>query len=126
MNSGMDRLTKGKYMTQSLLFAVAVAGALTFAGSAFAGDAELSPRAKAQADSLRKASGTTTTEVNLATNRPTGNAKAWNLAQSFRKVRSTGPSIDLAHGPRPTFSPKDPRYEYELRRLQEVQIAPLK
>ena len=112
-------------MKRSLLLAVAVAGVLTFVGNTFAGDPLHSPKAKALADSLRKvpavASG-----VNLATDRPIGNARAWELANSLRTVPSTGRSIDLAHGPRPTLSPKDPRYDQELRRLQEVQVAPLK
>jgi hypothetical protein len=43
-------------------------------------------------------------------------------------VPSTGRSIDLAHGPRPLLSPKDPRYETALRELrqQQFQVAPLK
>ena len=114
-------------MKRSLLFAVAVVGVLTFAGNTFAGDALLSPKAKALADSLRKvpavASG-----VNLAIDRPIGNARAWELERSLRTVPSTGRSIDLAHGPRPLLSPKDPRYEMALRELwqQQFQVAPLK
>lgn len=52
--------------------------------------------------------------------------KAIAQAESLRKVPSTGPRIDLMHGPRPTLSPKDPRYDQELRRLLEIQVAPLK
>jgi hypothetical protein len=35
-------------------------------------------------------------------------------------------TTDLAHGPTPTMSPKDPRYAQALQELREVQIAPLK
>ena len=50
------------------------------------------------------------------------------LAYSLRKVPSTGPSIDLAHAPRPTLSPKDPGFEAEWRANAErqFQIAPVK
>jgi hypothetical protein len=111
-------------MKRSLLFAVAVAGFLALAGNTFAGDALLSPKAKALADSLSKVPGTTTDMLDRAV-KP-GSPKAIAQAHSLRKVPSTGPSIDLAHGPRPTLSPKDPRYDQALRRLQEVQVAPLK
>ena len=107
-----------------ILLAAAVAVAFTAANRAQAGEPLLSPRA--QANQPRMVSGTSANDVNLATNRPAGNAKAWELAQSLKKVPSTGQTIDLAHGPRPTLSPKDPRYEQEARRLQEVQITPLK
>ena len=107
-------------MKRSLLFAVAVAGVLTLAGNTFAGDAVLSPKAKELADSLRKIPGTTTDMADRSIK--LGSPKA----QESRKVASTGPSIDLAHGPRPTLSPKDPRYDQELRRLREIQVAPLK
>ena len=117
-------------MKTNILLAIAVAGAFGLAASAHAGDALLSPKAQALADSLKKVPGTSVNQPNLATNRPVGNAKAWELAQSLRKVPSTGPSIDLAHAPRPTMSPKDPRYEVALRenatKQLEVQIAPLK
>jgi hypothetical protein len=110
-----------------LLVAAVAAVTLNATLSAQAAEPLLSPRAKAFADSLRKVP-SATSGVDLAANRPMGNAKAWALAQSFRKVPSTGPSVDLAHGPRPLFSPKDPRYETALRKLrqQQFQIAPLK
>src|SRR6266545_4017514 len=108
-------------MKKTLLFAVAVAGVLSFAASANAGEPLLSPRAKAQADSLRKVPGTTTDMVDRSV-KP-GSPKGIAMAQESRRVPSTSPSIDLAHGPRPTLSPKDPRYDQELRRLQEVQVA---
>ena len=111
-------------MKRTLLLAVAAAGFFTLATSANAADAVMSPKAKALADSLRKVPGTTIDMVDRSVK--LGSPKAIALAESLRKVPSTGSSIDLAHGPRPTLSPKDPRYDQELRRLQEVQVAPLK
>ena len=115
-------------MKKMILLAVAVAGVFTLAATASA-EPLYSPKAKALADSLKKVPAATS-DVNLALDRPTGNAKAWELARSFRSVPSTGPSIDLAHAPRPTMSPKDPRYEAALlanaTSAAEVQIAPLK
>jgi len=57
-----------------------------------------------------------------------GSPKGRELAYSLRRVPSTGLNVDLAHGPRPTMSPKDPRYETALRELRakEFQVAPLK
>ena len=112
---------------KNLLVAAAAVVTLNATLSAQAAEPLLSPKAKALADSLRKvpavASG-----VNLAIDRPIGNARAWELKRSFRTVPSTGRSIDLAHGPRPLLSPKDPRYEMALRELrqQQFQVAPLK
>lgn len=111
-------------MKRSLLFAVAVAGVLTLAGSTFAGDAVLSPKAKELADSLRIVPGTTTDMFDRSLK--AGSPKGIELATSLRKVPRIGPRIDLAHGPRPTRSPKDWSYYQELRRLQEIQVAPLK
>lgn len=95
--------------------------------SAQAGEPLMSPRAKELAHSLRKVP-SAPSDVNLATNRPIGNAKAWELARSLRTVPSTGPSIDIAHAPRPTLSPKDPRFETAWRANAErqFQIAPVK
>ncbi len=113
-------------MNRSLLFVIVAAGVLSLAGNTFAGDAVLSPKAQALADSLRKVPVASEKTPDLAANRPAGNAKGWELARSFRRVPSTGPSIDLAHGPRPTFSPKDPRYQREFRHMHQIEIAPLK
>ena len=111
-----------------ILLAAAVLVAFTAANRAQAGEPLLSPRA--QGNQTRMVSGMSANDVNLALDRPTGNAKAWELARSFRSVPSTGPSIDLAHAPRPTMSPKDSRYEAALLAnavsAPEVQIAPLK
>ena len=109
-----------------ILLAAAVVSALTFTASANAGEPLLSPKAQEQANSLRKVPAAS--YVNLAANRPIGSAKAWELARSLRSVPSTGPSLDLAHAPRPTMSPKDPRYETALREnaTKTFQVAPLK
>lgn len=113
-------------MKKIILLAVAAVGAFTFTASAQTGEPLLSPRAKE--NQIRVVSGTSTSDVNLATNRPAGNAKAWALAQSLKKTPSTGDNIDLAHAPRPTLSPKDPRYETVLRQNAEknFQVAPVK
>lgn len=100
---------------------------LTAVNSGSAAEPLLSPKAKALADSLWKVPAVHN-DVDLAKDRPIGNAKAWDLARSFRTVPSTGSSVDLAHGPRPLLSPKDPRYETALRELRakEFYVAPLK
>lgn len=117
---------KENIMKKTILLAVAAVGAFTFASSVQAGEPLLSPRA--QANQIRVVAGTSASDVNLATNRPVGNAKAWELAQSLKRVPSTGNNIDLAHAPRPTMSPKDPRYETALREnaTKNFQVAPLK
>lgn len=110
-----------------ILAAAAAAAVLTGINTASAAEPLLSPKAKALANSTRTVLGTSTT-VDQVKDRPTGNAKAWELARSFRTVPSVGPNIDLAHGPRPLLSPKDPRYESALReqRTTTFQVAPLK
>ena len=57
-----------------------------------------------------------------------GSPKGRELACSLRNILSTGPSVDLAHGPRPKMSPKDLRYEAALHELhaRKFQVAPLK
>jgi len=77
-------------MKKMILLAVAAAGIFTLAASAQAGEPLYSPKAKALADSLKKVPAVTS-DVNLALDRPAGNAKAWELARSFRSVPSTGP-----------------------------------
>ena len=108
-----------------LVAAAAVALGVTL--SAQAGEPLLSPRAKEQAYSLRTVPAAPN-QVNLALNRPAGNAKAWELAQSLRTVPSSGPSIDIAHAPRPTLAPRDPRFEAAWRANAEsqFQVAPVK
>jgi hypothetical protein len=109
-----------------LLVAAAAVVTLSVTLSAQAAEPLLSPKAKALADSLRKVPGTTPDMIDRSV--LPGTPKGRDLAHSLRKVPSTGPSIDLAHGPRPTLSPKDPRYEQAARELrqQQFQVAPLK
>lgn len=111
-------------MKRTLLIALAVAGVLTYVETTRADDAVMSPKAKALADSLKKVPGTTPDLIDRSVK--AGSPRAIAQAESLRRVPSTSPTIDLAHGPRPMLSPKDPRYAQELRRLQESQVAPLK
>ncbi|MCL4789206.1 MAG: hypothetical protein KJ070_20825 [Verrucomicrobia bacterium] len=113
-------------MKAKLLLAAATLAILTAVNSASAAEPLLSPKAKALADSLRTVPGSTTDMIDRSV--VPGSPKGRELAYSLRKVPSTGPSVDLAHGPRPTMSPKDPRYETALRELRakEFYVAPLK
>ena len=110
-----------------LLVAAAAVVTLNLAQSVQAAEPVLSPKAAQLQHELRKVP-IAPSEVYLIKDRPIGNAKARELARSLRTVPSTGSSSDLAHGPRPMLSPKDPRYETALRELrqQKFQIAPLK
>lgn len=113
-------------MKKNMLLAIAAAGIFTLAASAQAGEPLHSPKGQEQAYSLRKVPGTTPDMIDRSVK--AGSPKAIELANSLRKVPSTGNSIDLAHAPRPTMSPKDPRFETALRAnaQREFQIAPLK
>lgn len=117
---------KDEDMKINLLLAVATLAILTAVNSASAVEPLLSPKAKAQADSLRTVPGSTKDMIDRSVG--PGSPKGRELAYSLRKVPSTGPSVDLAHGPRPTMSPKDPRYDTALRELRakEFYVAPLK
>jgi hypothetical protein len=112
-------------MKIKLLLAAAVA-VLTAVNTASATEPLHSPKGKEFADSLRTVPGSTTDTIDRGV--LPGSPKSRELANSLRKVARTGPSVDLAHGPRPTMSPKDPRYEAALRELRakEFQVAPLK
>ena len=81
----------------------------------------LSPRA--QANQIHVVAGSTYADT--TTIRPAGNARAWESARSLMKAPGMD-TTDLAHGPTPTMSPKDPNYAQALREMREVQIAPLK
>jgi hypothetical protein len=111
-----------KNMDKVLLAAV-VAVALTTINYAKAGGALLSPRA--QGNQIYTVTGSSAGDPDLLANRPAGNASAWALARSSQKAPGMD-TTDLAHGPRPAMSPKDPRYAQALREMREVQIAPLK
>lgn len=113
-------------MKTTLLLAAATVALLTVVNTASAAEPLHSPKGKALADSLRTVPGSTTDMIDRSVG--PGSPKGRELAYSLRKVPSTGPSVDLAHGPRPLLSPKDPRYETALRELRakEFQVAPLK
>lgn len=113
-------------MKTSLLIAITT---LTsgLASQAFAGDVLLSARAALLAHEFRKVP-SAAVDPNLVGNIQHGSAKARQLAYELRKVPGTGRDIDLAHAPRPTLSPKDPRYEVVLREnaMHAFQVAPMK
>lgn len=113
-------------MKTKLLLAATTLAILTAVNSTSAAEPRLSPRAKALADSLRTVPGSTMDMVDRAVR--SSSPRGRELAYSLRKVPGTGSGIDLAHGPRPTMSPKDPRYETALRELRAraFQVAPLK
>ena len=58
----------------------------------------------------------------------TASPKLRQMIDDSRGVASTGPTIDYAHAPRPTLSPKDPRFEaaWRANAEREFQVAPLK
>jgi len=72
--------------------------------------------------------GSSVGDPDLLKDRPSGNAKAWELARSLRKLPNLGSSVDLVHSSRPTMSPKDPRFETAWRENagSQFQNAPLK
>lgn len=109
----------------SLLLAAAATVTLNLATQA--AESTASPRSAQLRRELRTVP-RMTTDINLATNRPVGNAKAWSLARDLRKGPVIGPEIDLAHAPRPTLSPKDPRFEIVRREnaVRQFKVAPLK
>jgi len=117
---------KEDIMKKTILLAVAAAGIFTLTVSAQAGEPLLSPRAQEQANSLKTVPGTSHDMIDRSVK--IGSPKQIALAESLRKVPSTGNNVDLAHAPRPTLSPKDPRYETALREnaTKTFQVAPLK
>ena len=113
-------------MKTTPLLAAATVALLTVVNTATAAEPLHSPKGTALADSLLTVSGSTTDMIDRSF--LPGTPKGRELVYSLRKVPSIGPSVDLAHGPRPLLSPKDPRYETALRELRarEFQIALLK
>jgi len=112
-----------------LLVAAAAVATVTTTFSARAGEPLLSPRAQSNQTRTVPA-GTSANDPDLIRdfqNRP-GSPKSKQLADSVRTIPGSGPSIDLAHAPRPTLSPKDSRYEAALREnaMKKFEIAPLK
>ena len=111
-------------MKNPLLLAATAATLLTAFNTVSAGEPAQSPRAKS--NQIRTIEGVTDDKLDRAIQ--PGTPKSRDLAESLHRVPRTGPSIDLAHGPRPNLSPKDPRYDQVARelRVMEFQVAPLK
>ena len=107
-------------MKKTLLLAATVAGIFTFVVSAPAGDALLSPKAKALLDSLRTVPGTTPDLIDRSVR--AGSPKALDLAHAQRKVPGTTADMLVRNGPAapPRLLANEPW------RLQQVQVAPLK
>ncbi|MGE3312723.1 MAG: hypothetical protein AB7O66_22365 [Limisphaerales bacterium] len=111
-------------MKTALVLTAAAATLLSTMNTAQADEPLLSPRAKA--NQIRTVTGTSKDKLDRSIT--SGSPKGIAMAESLRKVASAGPTVDLAHGPSPTLSPKDPRYEQAVRELREAQfqVAPLK
>jgi hypothetical protein len=124
-NRRRGRHNQIKYMknTNKVLMAAVVAVALSMVNYAKADGAFLSPRA--QGNQIQIVAGSSVDASNPLTNRPTGNVRGSASARSLATTPGMD-TTDLASGPRPTMSPKDPRYAQALQELREVQIAPLK
>ena len=106
---------KTKQATMKTLTPIALVAVIAALGSTVCvAQCSLSPKAAEFRNELRKVPASPN-EVDLVSNRPAGNAAGWSLAKDFRKVPSTGRDVNLAHGPRPAFAPKDPRYDAALR-----------
>lgn len=58
----------------------------------------------------------------------TASPKLRYLIDDSRGVASAGATVDYAHAPRPTLSPKDPRFEaaWRANAEREFQVAPVK
>jgi len=114
-------------MKKTILLAVAVAGAFTLAASAQASDVFMSPRAQAQADSLKKVPATASDTIDHTV--MYGTPKSIDLARSSHRVAGTNNDVDFARAPRPNMSPRSPGYDAAWRANafdQQIQVAPLK
>ena len=121
----LSQQTERMKKINKILMVVVVATAFTAVNRAQADEPFLSPRAKA--NQIRHApSGSSINDPDLVKDRPAGNARAWAQTHRLQATPGAASTVDLAHGPRPTISPKDPRYEQEARRLRELQVAPIK
>jgi hypothetical protein len=110
-----------------LLAAAAAVATLTLTASAQTAGPLFSPRGADLRHELRKAP-SAPSDIDLTKDRPNGNARGAEHARSLRTVPSSGRSIDLAHAPRPTLSPRDPRFESAWREnaIEQFQVAPVK
>lgn len=115
-------------MKKTLILAVAVVSAFTFAASAHAGDVVMSPKAQEQADSHKTVSGTTPDMVDRSIH--SGSPKQVELAKSLHRTSGQSSSVDLAHAPRPNLPVKDANYDVAWREnalnQSNIQVAPLK
>ena len=100
-------------MKTNLLLMSAIAAALTLAGSAFAGDALLSPRAQDLQDSLRKVP--STTEPNMVPSSMLASPRLAEQQASMRRVPASNTGNELIQAAHPTLAPKDPRNHVALR-----------
>jgi len=118
---------------KKILMAILVAAAFTTASRATADEPFLSPRAKANQPHYAPA-GSSVNDVNLVTNRPAGNAKAWAQAQSSRTVPGTtgAASVGLvsvgyrAVGADGIAASPKVRQQLDERGTQPIMVAPLK
>ena len=107
-------------MKKTILLAATVAGIFTFVASAHAGDAILSPKAKAFADSLRTVPGTTPDLIDRSVR--AGSPKGLELTNAQRKAPGTTTDMLVRNGPAapPRLLANEPG------RVQKFQVAPLK
>lgn len=114
-------------MKKTLILAVAVVSAFTFAASARAGDVVMSPKAQEQADSHKTVSGTTPDMIDRSFQ---GSPKQAEFAKSLHRTSGQSSSVDLAHAPRPNLPAKDSNYDVAWREnalnQSNIQVAPLK
>ena len=108
-----------------VVVAAAAVVALNFTLTARAVEPLLTPRA--QGNQIHHVSGTNN-DPDLAMIRPLGTPRQVEFAKSLQRVPGTNNDVDLVHGPRPTMSPRDPRYEMAMKQLrdQQFQVAPVK
>lgn len=124
-----------------MLLAIATAGVFTFTASAqyrLTGDDGIVASPKfhqfLNESGKRMVKGTPSTAVASVGYRATGrdgltaSPKLRQIIDDSRGVARAGPTVDYVHAPRPTMSPKDPRFEaaWQANAEREFQVAPLK
>lgn len=125
-HSTATKKEKEKFMKKTNPLLAAAVVTLGVALSAQAGNVLMSPKAKEQANSQRKAVAMTSDHLNR-TIKPVSPRYA-EFQRSIKTVQTSGANIDLAHATRPTLSPRDQRYQAALQAnaAKEFQVAPLK
>lgn len=129
--------TKHMKTTKNLLIALSAVTLLSLTGNANAqatgaDGITASPKGRQFLNEMVKGTPSTTVAYvgYQATGRDgiTASPKLRQIIDDSRGVASTGSTTDFAHAPRPTLSPKDPRYEAAWRANAErkFQIAPVK